>query len=98
MKPTIIRYLLFAIHTSLTLAIFLITLLVFLDQSTLLIPPSIALGIWLIYSPAAIIISARNSSNRFDQGGLEVAYLVVQQVLALGMLIHPTLTFCPSRG
>lgn len=39
---------------------------------------------FLVYIPTAFILSAMRSTNRFDQAGGEVAYLVVQQAGWLG--------------
>jgi hypothetical protein len=45
--------------------------------------------ITVIYVPASFILSLRNSTNRFDHAGGEVAFLVVQEITWLGMLVFP---------
>ncbi|WWD21114.1 hypothetical protein CI109_105595 [Kwoniella shandongensis] len=78
----IVRYVLFA----LSFVLFLIALLlnIFLTGSIINLALHCAAGLlMLLYVPAAVILSAKDSDSRFDQAGVEVAYLTIQMALWL---------------
>ena len=54
--------------------------LVFTGNSVLVIVHAAAGLALVIYVPAAIILSAKNSWNQFDHAGGEVAYIVIQML------------------
>ncbi|RSH95327.1 hypothetical protein EHS25_000414 [Saitozyma podzolica] len=74
-----VRYTLMGLHMALWLTIFLVGLLLAFNIVYFIV--HIAAGIALIiYVPAAIALSARDSESTFDHAGGEVAYLVIQQI------------------
>ncbi|GFZ47461.1 hypothetical protein JCM24511_05205 [Saitozyma sp. JCM 24511] len=74
-----VRYTLMGFHMALWLTIFLVGLLLAFNIVYFIV--HIAAGIALIiYVPAAIALSARDSESSFDHAGGEVAYLVIQQI------------------
>jgi hypothetical protein len=52
-----------------------------------LIEQAILVLLMLAYLPAAFGLAVAKKSSRFDQAGMEVAYLVLQQAGWLGMLV-----------
>jgi len=77
-----VRYTLFTLHIVLWLAAFVLNLVMWGSISLLFLYAAAGLAL-VIYCPAAIILSARNSSSSFDHAGGEVAYIVVQMLIWL---------------
>ena len=75
--PANLSHLLQALHVVLLLVIFPVTGVLIGDYPYIIIETFSALAM-VIYIPAAVILSIRDSSSSFDHAGGEVAYLVVQ--------------------